>query len=81
MPGVPRSLAEVKELEEKHKKAPWTPEETEALHEMVRDYMWARTFRKKASWWALWLLGVPGAALAFWEPMQKLFILIGWKVK
>lgn len=59
---------------------PWTKEETEALHEMVREYMWARIFRRKAGWIIAWVLGVPGAILAFWEPLERLYRLFSRKL-
>lgn len=65
----------------KFKRAPWTQDEQDALHDMVRDYMWTKTLRKKAGWFFVWFLGVPGAVLAFWEPLERLIKLFSWKVK
>ena len=72
---------EPKEKDVELKRAPWTQDELDAVHAMVQEYMWARTFRKKARWMLLWILGVPGAILAFWEPMEKLVKLFSWKIK
>lgn len=68
----------------------WTQRDLDMLHDMVRfyehargplrdmekDYENARWFRRQAKWWALWILGLPAAALTFWEPMEKLLKLI-----
>lgn len=61
-------------------RTPWTQYEVEALHEMVREYLWMRRARKKARWAILWILGAPAALLAFWEPLDRLWKLIGWKL-
>lgn len=68
--------------------APWTNEETQALHKFVKDlskekqealhdmlneYMWSRILRRKAGWIVGWALGVPAAILAVWEPLERLF--------
>ena len=47
-----------------------------ALKEMVEDYRNARWFRRQAKWWAMWVLGVPAASLAFWEPIGKFIKLL-----
>lgn len=59
----------------------WTQEHVNALHEMVEEYLWMRKARKKAKWAILCILGAPAALLAFWEPLDRLLKLIGWKIK
>lgn len=54
----------------------WTAEELDLLHDMVRDYGHARWFRGQLRWWGVWILGVPAAVIAFWEPLVKLWNLI-----
>jgi hypothetical protein len=77
---MPRGLRpEDREIESEMASAPWTAEETAALHEMVQEYMWTKTLRKKAKWFIVWFLGLPGVVLAFWEPMDKLFRLLARK--
>lgn len=73
----PRGLrpSDREDLRDEEPKALWTVEETDALHEMVKEYIWARRFRKKMGWYLAWILGVPGAILAFWEPLERLLKL------
>lgn len=61
----------------------WSQADLDALHEILResvtlaeivqDYKTARWFRRQAKWWAMWFFGLPAAALAFWEPLVKLW--------
>lgn len=51
---------------------PWTQREVDLLHEMVQDYDRAKWLRGQLKWWAIWLLGLPTAIVAIWEPLAKI---------
>jgi len=54
----------------------WTQRDIALLHDMVRDYDRARWLRGQAKWWAVWVVGLPAACVAIWEPLEKLFRMI-----
>jgi len=60
----------------KNKAEPWTQEQLDLLHDMVKDYDRARWFRGQLKWWAVWIIGLPAATLAIWEPIEKLWRII-----
>ncbi len=76
---VPRGLVK-EDAELPLKPSPWTQEETEALHEMSKEYLWKKRFGKKATVWGLWFLGFPMAIWTFVEPLEKLFKFIKMKL-
>ena len=55
---------------------PWTQQETHLLHEMVQEYARMRWLKKKVVWWAVWILGLPSAALMVWEPIARLLKIL-----
>ena len=55
---------------------PWTQQDVDLLHEMVRDYGHSRWLRKKVTWWFMWVLGLPSAVLMVWEPVVRLLKLL-----
>lgn len=42
------------------------------LHDMIRDYDRARWLRGQMKWWAIWILGVPTAAVSIWKAIDEL---------
>jgi hypothetical protein len=74
------------------KQTPWTQEETDALHilirrvgpekldalsEMLEEYIWAKRFKKKLGWWVAWIVGLPTTLFVFWDGVMKLFKFAG----
>lgn len=57
--------------------APWTQAETEALHKLVREYMFMEQVKKRGAKWIAWGLGIPGAILLLWDQFEKLLNLFG----
>lgn len=54
------------------KPAPWTQDEVDAMHEMVKKYIWAEQFKKRAAHWIVWGLGIPATIWYFVEPLERL---------
>lgn len=54
----------------------WTQAELNALHKMVRDYMFTEQLRVWIVPWAKWGVGLPATVLIFWEPLARLWKLL-----
>lgn len=80
MKRPPRGLVE-EDAELPLQPAPWTNDETEALHRMVREFLFMEQVRKRGARWAAFFLGVPGIILLLWDQFEKIWKLISWKVK